>query len=286
MMMARTRRAFLRGLASLGGSAAGLGILAACAAARTPPGPAPNRTYRVGVLVSNREPMSATNTIPIVMVAVTDPVGDGFVQSLARPGGNVTGVADAPAETDLKRLQLLAEAVPSASRMAVLVGTARGVPVWAAPLSDSLWEAAAQAAGVDIVWVPFTTEDDIEAGVQRAVAAGAGALLVPDALSAQSGGLFSGFAIEGIAERYRLPAMYNSRTWIPRGGLMTYTSRRLDLWRRAAEYTDRILRGSHPAGLPVELPERYELVLNMRTARALGLRFSRDFLARVDEVVE
>src|SRR5204863_5608704 len=124
--------------------------------------------------------------------------------------------------------------------------------------------------GVELVWVPLTTEGSLDAGVQRAVAQGVGALLVPDALSDQTEGTFTAINIEGIAERYRLPAMYNSRTWIARGGLMTYTARRAEIWRRAADYADRILRGANPADLPVELPPHYDLTVNLRTAQALG----------------
>ncbi|MBM2810187.1 MAG: transporter substrate binding protein [Chloroflexi bacterium] len=328
-----SRRAFLRDLACLGGSVAGLGVLGACAPAPNPAAPA--RMYRVGVLsgvgpaqggfggfwgrmaelgyvegqnlikeervgtfaagvfdelaaelvrlpvdvlVTASDPgpvraaMAATTSIPIVMVNVDDPVGSGLVASLARPGANVTGVAGFRAELDPKRLQLLVEAAPGVSKVAAFGFAAE---------PDGSLVAAATTLGVGLLYLPVTTLDGYGPAVERAMAEGAEALLLIQVLAALPTG-----QLESLANQYRLPTMYYGAGRVRAGGLMTYVARGSDINRRAAEYVDRILRGAKPADLPVELPTRYELIVNMGTARALGLSFSRDFLAQVDEIIE
>jgi putative ABC transport system substrate-binding protein len=204
-----------------------------------------------------------------------DPVQEGFVESLARPGKNVTGVIAAPPETDLKRLQLLTEAAPGVSKVGIFAG--------APPVPDDAWQAAASMLGVGYFRARrVTVRDDIEPAFERAIAQGANGLLfqgnTPYVLSAD--------LIASLAARHRLPAVYQSRLFVERGGLMTYAVRVSEVHRRAAHYVDRILRGARPADLPVELPTRFDLILNLRAARALGLTLSRDFMAQVDEVIE
>jgi len=209
----------------------------------------------------------------------SDVVEAGFVESLARPGGNVTGVMNAPPEVALKRLQLLVEAAPAVSKVAVLLGGPGGTP------TDGEWEVAARSLGVGYVGLlrqPFLAREDLEPALERAVAEGADGLL----LQGRTQYALNADLVISLAARYRLPATYQDRTWVELGGLMTYEVRPGAGQRRAAEYVDRILRGTRPADLPVENPTHYDLVVNLRTARALGLTLSRDFLARVDEVIE
>ena len=334
----RTRRVFLADVARLGGSLAGLGLLAGCTPtpAAAPP---PARVHRVGLLATpsaaaggglesfwgrmgelgyvagqnlvkeerlghptddfarelvrlpvdvlvaatvggTRAARAATASIPIVLLGVRDPVASGFVESLARPGGNITGVAGDAPEMDQKRLQLLVEALPTVSRVAVLAGS---VAVLAVSETDALLAAAAGSLGVDLVIMRPGGRDGFEPEFERAVAAGADALLVERTFA---GGANADLTLS-LAARHRLPAMYPARTaYVTRGGLMTYEARGSEIYRRAADYVDRILRGARPADLPVELPTRYDLVVNLRTARALGLTLPPAFLARVDEMIE
>ena len=226
--------------------------------------------------------LDATASIPIVLMGVTaDPVAEGIVESFARPGGNVTGVTGAPPEVELKRLQLLVEAAPAARRVAVLA---------VAPLEQSTlpWQSTAAYLGVTLLTPRLSAPTDpdaagrYEAAIDAAVAQGADALL----LRTGTGGAQQTALVSRLAERHRLPAMYVTRGPVNAGGLMTYTPRTADAQRRAAEFVDRILRGARPADLPVETPTRYDLILNMRAARAIGLTLSRDFMIQVDEVIE
>jgi putative ABC transport system substrate-binding protein len=215
--------------------------------------------------------MAATTSLPIVMANVNDPVGLGFIESLGRPGANGTGVAGVERELGPKRLQLLVEAVPTIKKVAVFGPGIEPTPL----LAD-----AAISMGVTLLCVPITTEDDYPAGVERAVAEGADALLLLRAGPPGAG------PVASLAERHRLPTMYANTGGVFAGGLMAYDIRSPEIYRRVADYVDRILRGARPADLPVETPTRFDLIVNMRTARALGLTLPPTFLARVDEMIE
>jgi putative ABC transport system substrate-binding protein len=229
-----------------------------------------------------RAAMDATTSIPIVMALVMsgDPVAQGIVGSLARPGGNVTGVAGAPPDDiDGKRLELLVEAAPGASTVAVIGGNSRDFPA-VAPTARSL--------GVDVLVEQVTERRDQvsarsehEAVFESFVARGADRLLVrPFAVNPNID------LVVHLAERHRLPALYPSRTWVAEGGLMAYVARADEVDRRTADYVDRILSGVRPADLPIERANRYDLIVNMRTARALGITLSSAFMDQVTEVVE
>ncbi|MBM2810189.1 MAG: transporter substrate binding protein [Chloroflexi bacterium] len=227
-----------------------------------------------GNTASIRAAMAASTSIPIVMMnAVVDPVELGFVASLARPGGNVTGVVGITNILFAKRLQQLVEAAPTVSKVAVLTSTNASLE----PL-----QAAAQTLGVALVPELVQTRDGINAAVEHAVAEGADALLTA---GGSVPGNNSDLIIE-LADRHRLPASYGRGEFVRAGGLMAYEPRVSEIGRRVADYVDRILRGANPADLPVELPTRYDFTLNLRTARALGLTLSQTFLAQVDEVIE
>jgi putative tryptophan/tyrosine transport system substrate-binding protein len=219
----------------------------------------------------------ATTTIPIVMGFTSDPVGRGFVASLARPGGNITGVALAP-ETELasKRLALIKEAVPRVPRIAVLTTDE--------PASKSQVEKARQAApslGVKLLVVEVR-----DAAYDRAFATmmteGAGALFVV----ASPGLSLDRRRILELAAKHRIPAIYDWRENADEGGLMAYGSSNAALSRRVAEYVDKILKGAKPADLPVEQPMKFELVINLKTAKALGLTIPPSVLGRADEVIQ
>jgi putative ABC transport system substrate-binding protein len=176
---------------------------------------------------------------------------------------------------DLKRLQLLVEAAPGVSRVAVLGPT----PDFSA---GSPWGTAARSLGVELIGLPDPSRVGFEAAFEHARASGAEALL-----TRTGGATTSNLRLIGsLAERYRLAGVSFSRDFVAGGGLMAYVARQSDMERRAADYVDRILRGTRPADLPVELPTRYDLVVNRGAARALGLTLSRDFFAGIDEVIE
>jgi putative ABC transport system substrate-binding protein len=220
----------------------------------------------------------ATNTIPIVMAAVADPVEVDFVASLARPGGNITGVSALAVGYSAKWLELLKEAVPKISRVAVLLNPAN-------PSHAGYWrelQVAGRALGVTPQSVEVRGPDEF-AGAFGAMTKGrAGGLIVPpDAL------IFAHRArIVGLAAKNRLPAMYGLRELVEAGGLMAYSSSLHDLFRRAATFVDKILKGARPADLPVEQVTRVELVINLKTAKALGLTIPQSILIRADEVIQ
>src|SRR5918911_4138420 len=206
----------------------------------------------------------ATATIPIVMVGVGDPLGSGLVPSLAHPGGNVTGPSSMLADVSGKQLALLRETVPNASPVAVLWNPAN--PVWQAAASRET-EAAARAMGLRLQLVEARGPDELE-GAFAAMAGGrAGALFVPaDIILVRHAQ-----PIADLAARHRLPAMYAFREHVEAGGLISYAANFGVMFRRAAAFVDRILKGASPADLPVEGPTTFELVVNLKTARALGL---------------
>ena len=218
----------------------------------------------------------ATKTIPIVMVNASDPVEAGLVASLARPGGNVTGLSQQlTAEIRAKQLQLLKEVLPRVSRVVVL---------WSSSTTVGLreYEAAGQSMGVKVRLVELRGPDDLGRVFAAMTSDRVEALLVPgDTLL-----FIERRRVVELAREHRLPAMYSLREFTEAGGLMSYSARLTEQFRRAAAYVDKILRGATPATLPVESPTRYELVINLRTAKALGLVVPPPLLIRADEVIQ
>ena len=218
----------------------------------------------------------ATSTIPVVMGGAGDPVGSGFVQSLARPGGNFTGLSLQLVETTPKRLELLKELVPGAAPVAVLWDPRAGLLSWQAA------EAAARERGWKLLSLEIRDAAEIEGLFKAATDARAGALLVFAA-----GFLFPhARRVAELAARSRLPAMYELRPYVEAGGLISYSTDLIEIWRRAAVFVDKILKGAKPAALPVEQPTKFELVVNMRAAKALGLTIPPSILLRADQVIE
>jgi putative ABC transport system substrate-binding protein len=220
----------------------------------------------------------ATNTIPIVMAQDPDPVGNGFVASLARPGGNTTGLSSLVAELNGKRLELLMEVVPTLSRVAVL-GTSTN-PGNAQQVKET--ELPAAAMGLRLQYLDVRAPKDLETAFQTATKEHAGAVVVlgsPFFISQRT-------RIAALAIKSRLPAMYNRSEFVEDGGLMTYGANIPDLYRRAARYVDKILKGAKPAELPVEQPTKFELVINLKTAKQIGLTIPPNVLARADKVIK
>lgn len=220
----------------------------------------------------------ATPTIPIVFAVSADPVGTGLVQSLARPGGNVTGLSDLHSVLVTKRLELLKEVVPSASRIAVLVNPASRVN--SLQLKDV--QEAAPAFGLTILSVAITGPDDIEPGFAVIKKGRAGAILV---LGGNPAHAANRRRIINLAAKDRLPTFYTIKENVEAGGLMSYGTNFTDLWRRAAVYVDKILKGAKPADLPVEQPTKFELVINLKTAKQIGLTIPPSVLYRADRVI-
>jgi putative ABC transport system substrate-binding protein len=220
----------------------------------------------------------ATTTIPIVMVNAADPVESGLVQRLVRPGGNVTGLsAQLTPEIRAKQLQLLKEALPGLARVAILrrAALADG-PVW------KEYEAGGRTLGLKVQFVELQSVDELERAFNTIARERAGALLVPgDPV------LFTHRQrIVALAAEHRLPGTFSTREFTDAGGLMSYSARLTDQYRRAATYVDKILKGASPANLPVEQPTRFELVINLKTAKALGLTLPQSILVRADEVIQ
>jgi putative ABC transport system substrate-binding protein len=220
----------------------------------------------------------ATTTIPIVMGYHTDPVGTGLVASLARPGGNITGLSVLSPELGGKRLEILKEVVPKLSRVAV-VGSST-LPGNAEMLRET--ELAAGALGVKLQFVDVLSPKDIEAAFQRTVQGRIEAVL------AQGSGVLNAHRtqVAGLAVKSRLPAMYYAAEFVEAGGLMFYGVDFPDLHRRAATYVDKILKGAKPADLPVEQPKKFEFVINLKAAKQIGLTIPPNVLARADKVIK
>jgi ABC-type uncharacterized transport system substrate-binding protein len=222
--------------------------------------------------------MEATRTVPIVFAGLPDPVGAGFVNSLARPGGNVTGFLLFEYGLSAKWLELLKQIAPQTTR----VGVIRDPTVAAGAGYLGVTQAAAPSVGMEVSPINVRDAGEIEHAVMAFARSPNGGLIV------------SGFPlmvvhrdrIVALAARHRLPAVYTARFFVTGGGLISYGPDRVDRYRRAAGYVDRILKGEKPADLPVQAPTKYELVINLKTAKALGLEVPPPLLARADEVIE
>jgi putative ABC transport system substrate-binding protein len=222
--------------------------------------------------------LEATRTVPIVFAIVPDPVGAGFVHSLSRPGGNATGFVMFEYSLCGKWPELLKEIAPDVTRVAVL----RDAAVSAGIGQFAVIQSVAPAIGVDVSPVNLSDAAEIERDVAAfAGSTNGGLILTASALS----GLHRDLIIT-LAARYRLPTVYQERSYVAAGGLISYGPNFVDQFRRAAGYVDRILKGGKPADLPVQAPTKYELVINLKTAKALGLAIPPSVLARADEVIE
>jgi putative ABC transport system substrate-binding protein len=219
----------------------------------------------------------ATNVIPVVFAISTDPLGAGLVASLARPGGNVTGLSVQQPDIAGKRLELLREIVPNLRRLLILANV--GVRESVQELGEV--EAAASKLGLDIGKLEIRLAQDIEPVFERFKSQADALYVVVDGLVGANH-----TRIKTLALAARLPTIFNTRAYAADGGLMSYGPNFPDLFRRAAEYVDKILRGAKPGDLPVEQPTKFELVINLKTAKALGLKISETFLLRADEVIE
>jgi putative tryptophan/tyrosine transport system substrate-binding protein len=220
----------------------------------------------------------ATTTIPIVIAVSGDPVGEGFVASLARPGGNITGLSLMGTEVSGKRLQLLQEAVPTLSHIAVLWNPA--VPVSMLAFKET--QTAAHALGLQLQSLEVRSPDEFVQAFAAMTREHADALVVI------SNELFFGHRsqLAELTVRHRLPAMFHLREYAEAGGLMAYGPDAADMYRRAATYVDKILKGAMPADLPVEQPVKFDLVINLKTAQALGLTIPPSILFQADEVIK
>ena len=227
---------------------------------------------------ASRAAKQATSTIPIVMAQVADPVGSGLVAGLARPGGNATGTSTIAPEISGKQLELLKELVPGLARVAI-IGTSNN-PGNAQTLREA--ELAAGALGLRLQYLDVLASNDIEVAFRSASKARADAVIV----LATPFSFLERRRIAQLAAAGRLPAMYWSSELAEAGGLMSYGVNYIELFRRAATFVDKILKGARPGDLPVERPTKFELVVNLRTARELGLTIPSSLLARADRVIE
>jgi len=237
---------------------------------------------KVDVIVTAGAPVilaakKASATMPIVFANAGDPVGSGFVSSLARPGGNITGLSLMTPDLDGKRLELLKEAFPKIARIAFLWGSlgTRGNR----PLTDM--EAAAKALGLKLLSLEVRSLDDFDSAFARAKRDGAQALITT------SGGLISAQQrqVLDFAAKNRLPAMYPDSEFVEAGGLMSYAPNIADLWRRAADFVDKILKGTKPADIPVEQPMKFEFVISLIAAKQIGVTIPPNVLVRADKVI-
>jgi len=220
----------------------------------------------------------ATTTIPIVFVTAEDPVAAGLAASLARPGGNATGLSYLGAELNPKRVELLREVIPHATRFAVLGNPHH--PLFSPMLANT--DAAGRELGLQIQVAESSTPSELEPAFQGLVARGVeGLVVLPDFML-----FLERRRVAQLAGQHRLPAIFELREFTESGGLMSYGAYFPELFRRAASYVDRILKGAKPADLPIEQPTKFELVINLKTAKALGLTIPPSVLARADEVIE
>jgi putative tryptophan/tyrosine transport system substrate-binding protein len=222
--------------------------------------------------------LQATRTVPIVFAIVPDPVGSGFVNSLSRPGGNATGFMQFEYSLSWKWLELLKQIAPSVTRAAVLWDPA----ITAGIGQFAIIQSVAPSVGVEVSPINVREASEIERDVVRfAQSSNGGLILTASALSVVHRNL-----IIALALRHKLPAVYFNRSLVTDGGLISYGANLIDQYRQAASYVDRILKGEKPADLPVHAPTKYELVINLKTAKALGLDIPTSVLARADEVIE
>jgi putative tryptophan/tyrosine transport system substrate-binding protein len=239
---------------------------------------------KVSVIVATSDVVIAaltreTQTIPIVMTISTDPVGTGFVKSLARPGTNVTGLSNISPELSAKRLELLREAVPGLSRVAVL---------WNPDIRGAVFDyketvGAARLMGLELQSVEVSRAEDLDRAFSAITRQRAQALVLP---GANPVAFMNRGKIATFAQRSRLPSMYPTREYVPAGGLMSYGPSLPDLYRHASVYVDKILKGAKPGDLPIEQPTKFELVFNMKTAKALGLTIPQTLILQATEVIE
>jgi putative tryptophan/tyrosine transport system substrate-binding protein len=220
----------------------------------------------------------ATTIIPIVFGAATDPIGTGLVQSLARPGGNVTGLSNQISDTSGKKLEFLREIVPSLRRLAILANP--GNPAVLLDVVET--QAAAGKLGLEVTTSEVRRAEDITPAFDALVEAHT------DALYVCTDPLLNTYRIRvnTLALAARLPTIHGLREYVEAGGLMSYGPNLPDLLRRAADFADKILRGAKPADIPVEQPTKFDLVINLTTAKALGLNVPQSLIARADEVIE
>ena len=222
--------------------------------------------------------LQATRTIPIVFAFITDPVGSGLVESLSRPGGNATGFLLFEYDLSAKWLELLKEIAPGVTRAAVL----RDPTAMAGIGQFAVIQSVARSVGVEVSPLNLRDADETERAVTAFARSSNGGLIVTASLLA---GVQRNLIVE-LAARHRLPAVYSSRLFVASGGLVSFGTDSTEQLRHAAGYVDRILKGEKPADLPVQAPIRYELVINLKTAKALGLEIPPTVLARADEVIE
>ena len=228
-------------------------------------------------VVTTRAARAVTATIPIVMTGGADPFVGGLVQSLARPGGNLTGFSTMAADIAGKRLEIFRDTVPGLVRVAVLV------PRAARNLFAAAQDQAAKALGIDLVYIDLPGPEAAGTVMRQAVSGGVqGALLLVGPFTSSS----QRQMIVDFAAEFRLPVMYERREYIQQGGLVTYGPDAADLYRRAAGYVTTILAGAYPGDLPIEQPTKFELAINLKTAKALGLEIPPKVLALADEVIE
>jgi putative ABC transport system substrate-binding protein len=217
-----------------------------------------------------------TRTIPIVFVAVSDPVGSGFVASLPRPGGNLTGLMLFEGSVTGKWLAMLKEIAPRLQRAAIVHNP--NITAFYLRAAETL----ARSLAIELVSSPVESAADIERTIESFARAPDGGLVVPPDFTLTN----NRNLIIALAARHRLPAVYNERVFVTDGGLMSYDTDRVDMFRQAASYVDRILRGDKPADLPIQAPTKYETVVNLKTAKSLGLEVPPSLLVRADEVIE
>jgi putative tryptophan/tyrosine transport system substrate-binding protein len=229
------------------------------------------------ITLAVRAAMRASSTIPIVMAVSADAVGSGLVGSLARPGGNVTGLSVLLAETSVKRLQLLKEAVPKISRVAVLWDPA--TPFHRTMLKEV--DAASPSLRIQPFAIAVKSRDDLGSALSDATKVRADALFVSQGMSPTAQRQLLDFAA-----KKRLPTMYLRKEHVSEGGLMSYAPSFSEMFQHSATYVDKIFNGAKPADLPVEQPTKFELVINLKTARALGLTIPQTLLLRADQVIE
>ena len=233
------------------------------------------------IVTAGTEPVialkQATSVIPIVFAAAGDPVGTGLVASLARPGGNITGVSNQSADIASKRVELLREVVPNLRRLAVMANI--GSPIGTLEMGQV--QAAARALGLEVVSAEIRQVDNIAPAIEALKGRADGLYVVTDPLVNANR-----IPLNTLALDARLPTIHGNREYVEVGGLMSYGANFADLWRRASDLVDKILRGAKPGDIPVEQPTKFELFVNLKAAKALGLTIPEAFLLRADKLIE